>query len=419
MIDTDIKSENNHLIFCGTLSGRNIRFTCSRLHDLIENKGYTDIVLDFTKANPVYASFMTPLLPIFRGYRGKKVDYELKLPTEILANKLFKNANWAHYINPEKFNLGSYESGIHVPALQFLNSSEQHNTVERILDIVLGSLENLDRGHIKALEWSLHEITDNVLVHAESQCGGFVQATTWQKRNSIEFIVSDNGIGIPQSLKSLGKINQQEALRKAIEQKVTRDATKNQGNGLFGAYQISVVSEGEFEICSQNASLFVKHGDQLEVKNEKIPYQGTFVRCVIDCNKQNLLEEALVFDGKPHDPPHDFLERKYEAKETDDMKISVAEHKKLLGSRESGAVLRNRITNLLHCASSDHKVIIDFSDVYVISSSVADEAFGKLMSQIGPVEFMQRIELINLDNTVKMLINRAIRQRITQAANGV
>ena len=57
-------------------------------------------------------------------------------------------------------------------------------------------------------------------------------------------------------------------------------------------------------------------------------------------------------------------------------------------------------------------VQVDFSGVPVTSSSFADEAFGKLFLQIGPMQFMQRIKLINMVDTVESLINRAIQQRM-------
>ena len=108
----------------------------------------------------------------------------------------------------------------------------------------------------------------------------------------------------------------------------------------------------------------------------------------------------------------DFIEKKFESEHSEDLKISIKEHRNLLGSREFGTTLRNKISNLLRAAGSGTKLQIDFSDVFVISSSVADEAFGKLFAQIGPLEFMQRIEIVNVDPTVKMLIDRAISQRM-------
>jgi hypothetical protein len=58
--------------------------------------------------------------------------------------------------------------------------------------------------------------------------------------------------------------------------------------------------------------------------------------------------------------------------------------------------------------------VVDFSDVLLISSSYADEVIGKLFVELGPLEFMSKIQLKNVDNLVKNLIDRAIDQRMKQ-----
>jgi len=60
-----------------------------------------------------------------------------------------------------------------------------------------------------------------------------------------------------------------------------------------------------------------------------------------------------------------------------------------------------------------HPVILDFNGVGVISSSFADEVFGRLFVEMGPCAFMTRI----VDQTVEGLIDRAIVQR-TRLGNG-
>ncbi|WP_432815008.1 STAS-like domain-containing protein [Sphingorhabdus sp.] len=56
-------------------------------------------------------------------------------------------------------------------------------------------------------------------------------------------------------------------------------------------------------------------------------------------------------------------------------------------------------------------VIIDFSDVSVISSSFADEVFGKLFLDLGPMKFMRMIQISNAASVVEALIDRAIALR--------
>lgn len=62
-------------------------------------------------------------------------------------------------------------------------------------------------------------------------------------------------------------------------------------------------------------------------------------------------------------------------------------------------------------------VVIDFNGLGVISSGFADEVFGRLFMDMGPLALMNRIEMRNVDSTVAGLIKRAIFQR-TRPGNG-
>ncbi len=83
-------------------------------------------------------------------------------------------------------------------------------------------------------------------------------------------------------------------------------------------------------------------------------------------------------------------------------------------SRQGGKRVRRTIENLLR---ERHAIALDFVGVGVISSSFADEVFGRLFVEMGPRAFMTRIEMRNVDRTVEGLIDRAIVQR-TRLGNG-
>jgi len=44
-----------------------------------------------------------------------------------------------------------------------------------------------------------------------------------------------------------------------------------------------------------------------------------------------------------------------------------------------------------------NKIVIDFEGIHLISSSFADEVFGKLFFDLGPLDFSNKLELRNLD----------------------
>jgi len=54
--------------------------------------------------------------------------------------------------------------------------------LDRVMSLVLAKLDT-DRETLKAVEWSLGEIMDNVASHSRSTVGGFVQATAYKSGN--------------------------------------------------------------------------------------------------------------------------------------------------------------------------------------------------------------------------------------------
>jgi hypothetical protein len=283
--------------------------------------------------------------------------------------------------------------------------------------VILGALPDLKRSNLAAFEWSVNEITDNVLMHSGSSIGGLVQVSTFQKnRSSVQFVVADAGIGIPTTLRTgHSDINSDtDALDRAIREGVTRDRNVGQGNGLFGTYRVCSKSNGHFQIDSGHARLEYNSRSGLSIRNQHIPYAGTLVVATIDFSDPSLLEDALSFGGSVHQPS-DYVETHYEGDEGESIRFVLTEECPAFGSRVSGRPLRQKLHNVI-CMSGAAQIIVDFDGVPVVSSSFADEAFGKLFLQLGPIQFMQRLKLINMADTVEGLINKAIAQRMQQGS---
>jgi hypothetical protein len=408
-----IRTENNVLHLVGD-TGRDPLQATAALFGLVHKLGYQDIVLDLSKVTFFRPSFMVPFVTQARAYRLEKVDFDITFPEDSRAANLLLNANWAHLICPEKYDTRADFNRNHLSAIQYLNAEEHYTAVDRCINVVLQTIQGLDRSRIKALEWSLNEITDNVLNHAESPIGGILQVTTFPKSQTIEFYVCDGGLSIPRTLRQ-GRpelLDDVRALRAAVEEGVTRDRNTNQGNGLFGTFKCCEVSGGQFDILSGNVVLRHRPGE-LHATRNAIPFKGTFVRACINCSFEQLLEKALVFKGKPHDPGFDFVERMYQAV-TDDINFVVAKELDAFGSREAGRLARTKIENLMD--KFTNPIVFDFSDVHLISSSFADEVFGKLFANLGPLRFGHLCKFKNVDVTVQKLIDRAIEQRLSTKA---
>ncbi len=389
-----------------------LRIACALLHQTVNDRGYPDVVLDFSKCEAATEAAMLPLLSIVAKMREvDRIDVTLIEPQDSTLQRLFSNANWSHHLDPDRFAPTTY-AGQHLPAHRYSEGDDWAEHFEDILLLVLREL-SVDRASIVAVEWSLGEIMDNVVSHAKSPVGGFVQATTFRGSNRVEFIVADAGIGIPASM----NINRHEdALMQAISEGVTRDSRENAGNGLFGSYRVAAMStEGQFEINSGYGHLYYDRiRDDVQVRRRRSPYHGTAVRCGIGLGNPDLLRDALKFRGKIHRPVYDVVERRYEDGVGDLVFSIKTEARGDIGSRHGGRRIRQNIENLL----SDHLIVsIDFDGVGVISSSFADEVFGRLFVSLGPRGFMQRIKIVNTDPNVEGLIDRAILQRV-QLGNG-
>ena len=223
----------------------------------------------------------------------------------------------------------------------------------------------------------------------------------------VEFIVADAGIGIPNSLRSVEnkEWSDELALEQSIKEGVTRDPKFGQGNGLFGTYQIAAISGGTFHINAGTAHLVVTRKGEVQVRQDPCEFRGTMVVCAINFTRPELLERALSFAEGKHQIV-DIIEMKYE-QDDETLKVSIGDEAESCGSRRSGFEVRTKIINLLNMNASA-KLICDMSGIGVISSSFADELFGKLAEQLGWEAYKQRVGIVNATRINGMLIGKAI-----------
>ena len=373
--------------------------------------GYQDMTLDFSNCDRADPAPMVGLIAHCRSLRRDEIGFSVILPQNQYLKRLFLNSNWAHSLCPEDFDVSQFRPTARVPLMRFANPSEQKQAVDDIIDSILQNIDGYKREHLKAIEWSINEITDNVLMHANCTDGGFLQLTAKPSAKLIEFAVADAGDGIPKSLKSsqFQISSDVDALSRAIEQGVTRDQAIGQGNGLWGCYRIAVKSGGKFDIHSGNATLYYTSNAGLHSKSEPVPYRGTMVHCCINYSDNLIIDDILGLNRRKFDPV-DRLELKYEVSSDDIIRFILKDEAESVGSRVAGKKVRTKLRNLIACSES--KIKIDLSNINLISSSFADEVFGKLFLELGPIGFSNRIDLAKIESTVKLLVEKAISQRV-------
>lgn len=410
--------DQNRICFTGRVNSYAHRQFMWRLHDC-RTLGYQDIVLDFSICEWAFPNGMLPLLSSADLLRREHVDLSVVLPDKDELRRLFLNTNWAHFLEPENYQKSDTAHDRHMAAHRFTDSDGQQQLVNVFMDVVMRNM-TLERDVIAGLEWSINEITDNVLNHAECEEGGIVQVSTFRDARKVAFGVADSGRGILSSLSEGHPYlkTDAQAIEEAVKAGVTRNPDAGQGNGIAGTLRIATMSEGMFEITSGLASLVIRDGQpQMHKRRERLRFSGTIVYAELGLDAHFHLSEALGFSGAPHQPT-DIIELFYETESGDAIVLKLSEESTGFGSRPAGRQLRTKCINLLN-ADPNKPLLLDWSGIPLVSSSFADELIGKLFAFLGPLAFSARVRNINMEMVVRGLVDKAIMQRAAQTANGM
>ena len=399
----EVKGIGNTVSVFGELSLRSFPLVCSRIFQMTRQAGYRDVTLDFENVTNLYPSVCPPFASYCQYLRQEyKVDFDVKEPNSQYVRQKLRNFGIYHFVGVER-GVRPNKNSADPQVLAFRSADQQHIVVDSILNAMLRKVK-LERPQLKAVEWAISEITDNVINHSGSKVGGYIIASRIPGTDIIEFCVADSGIGIASSL---GLADEELALERAIQEGVTRNKQTNQGNGLYGTFRLAQVSEGTFSLKSGAATLYVDKRSTVKVKIDRLPFRGTIVLCQIDCGRDDLIKRALVFDGRAHDPAFDYLEKMHETDDSENILVKASDICKTFGSRQSGIEARNYITNLIKSYPSN-KIVIDLTGVNIVSSSFADEVFGKLFVQLGPMRYMRQLIIHNTCSEVETVVDRAI-----------
>ena len=414
-----VTSSKHTIRFGSRVNAKALRDFVPALYECI-NRGHETLVLDFRRSDRAYGDAMLPIICLVEHRRARGTQFRVLLPTTPTLAQLFLNTNWAHYLDPSHQKL-DIEHRQHLALRRFQTSAEQQASVNAALDVVLRTME-LRRDVLAALEWSLNEITDNVLNHAQSERGGFVQVSTFGDDHLIKFYVADGGRGIPNSMRVRFPHlkTDADALGEAVKAGVTSIPDSGQGNGLAGSLRIATSANGSFRIMSGKAQFDVfKERPTSSYRTQRgqtgggFRFPGTSVMVELDTRADFAIEEALGLDGTPRTEVTDAVDLLY-SDDSGQLRLTLRDETLGFGTRHAGVELRRKLKNLLN-AEPSARLILDWSGVPLVSSSFADEALGKLFVELGPVAFGSRIVLVGAEPLVASLIDRAIMQRISHA----
>ena len=288
---------------------------------------------------------------------------------------------------------------------RYESTQELCTIVDRLLDATSGVV-CCSTGVLQSLEWSLNEICDNVLEHANAG-SGFIMLQHHRGSDKLTASIADSGIGIYASLgPSLpSPTSEIETIRLSLKEGVTRDGQTNQGNGLWGLTRLVTANTGRLRISSGSSAVKISEEkvDSETPLAELAPSPpGTTVTFTIDGNRPidvaasighvpvNVRAEAMLGDA---DRLHVRLADGYD-----------------LGTRDGARELWTRVWN--NVVESQTTAELDFSDVSIVTSSFADEFVAQPLLRIGFAQYTRTFELSRMNPMVAAVIDQAVIQRI-------
>lgn len=158
---------------------------------------------------------------------------------------------------------------------------------------------------LQPLASSLVEVFNNIFDHSASPIQGYVLTQHFPKINELSFVVSDLGVGIPNSINlyksKIGEIPLPDhlAISKSLERGVTsKSSPQNAGFGLANVLEFIEDSNGSIEIYSGNGYFYKKAGNTpVNHYLSNFNANGTLIEVKIDTRTiEPLDEESQIYD---------------------------------------------------------------------------------------------------------------------------
>lgn len=281
-----------------------------------KNSGSNELVINFSSMSRIEPFTMVYISKVIRDFNKNNVNTSVKCrgfkDKKYAANMAFFRSFGLKHGREPNCTEGSERfvpyTILRVQTIVDEASQEwevEQNIIERRsekLAQILAQQETSDL--VDALTFSIREIMRNVYEHSQSKSIEYC-AQYWPYYNKVEIAISDNGIGLKNSLKVNPFIQVksdsdaiQQALMPAISSKNYKGARVDTNdpwhNSGFGLYMINRICRlgGSFLICSGNHAIKLCEDGKEHIKLEH-NYNGTAVRMVLNTNKLETLGVML------------------------------------------------------------------------------------------------------------------------------
>jgi anti-sigma regulatory factor (Ser/Thr protein kinase) len=374
-----------------------------------ERKPSEFLTLDFSGVTKAFANGMLGIIAQVSALRLQGNEIVVILPHQPDYQEFFLATNWAHLLNP-LYPLERGQKPRHF-AQQFTSFAELPDLIFQFMNIVMRYIA-MPKDILSALEWSVNEVCDNVINHAGSGPGGFLQIIAYPQNETIAFSVADAGNGILTTLRE-GYPNLDtdlEAIEEALKTGVTRNIDHGMGNGLAGTLRIINMTGGSLDILSGRGRLLITpDGKKTFTNGPENTFFGTCVSGNIRMRTDFSIADALNFTPFPYEP-YTVVDAQYELAHEDALRVIMKAESGGTGTRQAGKEMRYKLLNLME-AKPNYPLYVDWEGIPVIASSFADECMGKLYTTVGQELFERVIRNTYMEPLVAQLISKAISER--------
>lgn len=185
------------------------------------------------------------------------------------------------------------DTGRFIPITR-LTEESQSGIPSKVIQMLERHWEGIDRSILACLDWTIAEVTDNVINHSKSKIDGFVIGQSYPKKNRISFAVIDCGIGIGNRLRErdiYSDLSDEDALRYAVDEDVTVNPLTNGGVGLYRTRRIVEQNGGRLIITSGSGRLVADGKGKAVTKVPKWP--GTIVH--LEINTDRVIDPDIIW----------------------------------------------------------------------------------------------------------------------------
>ena len=383
------------------------------IFNMFKDNKKVNFVLDFTNLKSAAYPHSLVLIAGIADYYKTNYNYNISFVSK--EGKYFSHTR-ADRPTPVTNENDEHVNNIFDQVVTFASSSDVSYISETISNYLWNNIQ-CSEGVLIGLSWCMNEIMDNALLHSNVSKGYFM-AQIHKENKRISISIYDNGIGLKESINSSNIYRAEtdsEAINQVIKKGVTCNPQVGQGNGMWGLYEIVKENKGYMSIKTGD----VQHEYRFEGNDPIINTKNSFIS---KNNKGTCVDFTIKFDkfidiNKALDSyiPHEYISRNIEDNFLDENYINInilEQAKEGLGTRNSGKKMRIFILNTMEIEKSP--ILLDFSNIKIISSSFADEFLGKLANEVGILFFSNHFKIKGANSYIEGIINKAITERLAQ-----